>query len=243
MLYYDESYKIMNIMKYIWMFMIMISVLWSCSIDDLTTYDADRYIYFTKDLQTDSIVESFFFYPGATYKDVEICISYAGKKMEQNCNYLLEVDNELTTASPEDYDFDSNQTWEVGKDQDTVVIRLNKTAALDSKKVRLVLNVVTNEDFHVGPLSNVKAIFNYTSQAITPTWWDDRMAGSYLGAYSEAKYAEFIKATGISSLDGMEASDKRYYALKFKYYLIRIKNETGKPVMDGNVEMTVPVLG
>ena len=230
-------------MRYIFILTILFSVFYSCSEDKLDTYDAERYVYFSN-TSTDSIVESFFFYPGANSREVKIEIGYAGKEITGNCKYRIEVDQDLTTAAANDYSFSNDQVWEAGKDKDTLVLTLNKTPNLDNKRVRLVLKIVASDDFNVGPLANTRLIVNFTSMAITPTWWDERISSSYLGRYTETKYAEFIKATGISSMENMSASDKRYYSLKFKYYLINIKNETGKPVMDeGNVEMTVPVLG
>lgn len=39
-----------------------------------------------------------------------------------------------------------------------------------------------------------------SSKAIAPAWWDAHIARYYLGDYSDAKYAEFIEATGISDM-------------------------------------------
>lgn len=229
-------------MRYIFILTILFSVFYSCNEDKLDTYDAERYIYFSN-TSTDSIVESFFFYPDVNSLEKRIEIGYAGKEITGNLKYRIEVDQDLTTASAGDYSFSNEQVWETGKDKDTLVLTLNKTPNLDDKQVRLVLKIVASDDFNVGPLSNTRLIINVTSMAIPPTWWNYIIEAAYLGKYSEAKYAEFIKATGISSMEGMSASDMRYYSLKFKYYLANIKNETGEPVMDGDVEMTVPVVG
>ena len=53
---------------------------------------------------------------------------------------------------------------------------------------------------------------------------------------------QFIEVTGISDMSDLGPTELRYYSLRLKYHLVEMKN-AGTPVMDGDVEMTVPIVG
>ncbi len=63
----------------------------------------------------------------------------------------------------------------------------------------------------------------FTSKAIAPAWWDAHITQYYLGDYSDAKYAEFIEATGISDMTNFGPTELRYYAFEIKIPLAGIE--------------------
>ena len=213
-------------MRYIIIILVTMCVFTACSEDKFTTYDSTRYLYFAKGITADSITESFFFYP------------------DEAMTYRVDVDESLTTAvKGTDFDFESERTWPVGKERDTLVLKLIKTPKLDNQMFRVVLKVTPTTNFEVGPTKNARSQrVIFTSKAIAPAWWDAHITQYYLGDYSDAKYAEFIEATGISDMTNFGPTELRYYALKLKYHLLELKNG-GNPVMDGDVEMSVPIVG
>lgn len=215
--------------------------LWACSTDEIEFYEAGRYLYFTE--APDSISESFFFYPGKEVLDVMLVVRYAGKELEESLAYQLAVDDALTTARKDvDYELLFDRTMKKGQEYDTVHITLKKTDELEHKKILLALKLMANENFKLGPRDSVRCPnIIFTSQSIKPVWWDTKIESSFLGTYSEDKYELFIIITGISDMSEMTANEKRIYSLRLKNYLIDQKN-AGHPVMDGNVEMSVPVL-
>lgn len=228
-------------MKYS-LIIVLLTVLWTaCSTDELDTYNADRYIFFHEKYTEDSINTSFFFYPGESTLTYPIELSFAGRPIEEDMDYEISIDPE-TTASASDYTFDAKRVWKAFHHCDTIKVTLNKTASLDSKTVRLVLRVKTNDNFQVGPVSNQIYRVIFTSMAVQPSWWNAQVAKEYLGVYSAAKYHELIVATGVSDLEGKNAQEMRYYSLKLKYHLQKLK-DAGTPVMDGDQEMSVPVKG
>lgn len=230
-------------MKYCILIIVLVSVFGSCSTDTLDTYNADRYIFFTNKNAEDSVSTSFFFYPGKTELEVPVEISFAGKPITIDTDYELMIDPTMTTASSSDYTFETKRVWKANRNRDTVKIVLHKTSALDNQVLRLVLKVKENDNFMVGPMTNSLYRIMFTSQAVRPEWWTDRVEREYLGAYSPAKYQELIIATGESDLSEVQgASEWRYYALKLKYHLQKAKDE-GNPIMDGEYEMSVPVKG
>ena len=231
-------------MKYLILILAMVAIFGACSEDKFTTYDSERYVYFTKGITADSITESFFFYPNQNTHDIALELAFSGMPVLENMTYRVEVDEELTTAiKGTDFDFDPDQTWESGKERDTLVVKLLKTAKLENQMIRVVLKIVSTTDFAVGPTLKIRSQrIVFTSQAIAPTWWNQDITEYYLGTYSDAKYAKFIEVTGESDMTGQGPTGLRYYALKLKYHLIDMKN-AGTPVMDGNIEMTVPIVG
>ena len=229
-------------MKYCIVIIILLTVFGACSKDSLETYSADRYLYFSNKNAEDSVNTSFFFYPGATELEIPIEVSFAGRPITTDLDYELMIDSDMTTASSADYTFETKKVWKANRNKDTIKITLHKTSALDNQVVRLTLRVKENDNFRVGPKPNSLYRVVFTSQAVRPSWWTDRIVNEYLGAYSEAKYQQLIIATGVSDLENKSATELRYYALKLKYHLQKAKDE-GNPIMDGDYEMSVPVKG
>lgn len=213
----------------------------ACSTDELDTYNAERYLFFHEKYADDSISTSFFFYPGENTLSCPIELAFAGKPIEEDLDYEIDIDPE-TTASPSDYTFETKRVWKAFGNRDTLKVVLNKTDDLENRTVRLVLRVKANGNFQVGPTTNQIYRIIFTSMAAKPSWWDQKVTDEYLGTYSAAKYHELIVATGVSDLEGKNAQELRYYSLKLKYHLQKLKDE-GTPVMDGSQEMSVPVKG
>lgn len=88
--------------------------------------------------------------------------------------YRVDVDESLTTAvKGTDFDFESERTWPVGKERDTLVLKLIKTPKLDNQMFRVVLKVTPTTNFEVGPTKNARSQrVIFTSKAIAPAWWD-----------------------------------------------------------------------
>lgn len=230
-------------MKRILIIWILAIVAYACDEDKFESYDAGCYIYLEGESVTDSVDMSFFNYPDVDRVEIPVYVSYAGKMLTENKVFKLVVDEDKTTAKAENYNIPGELIFRAGFYTDTVKITLIKTAALDDSKVRLVLKLQSTADFQVGPEGWLSTTILFTAKKDKPLWWTSNITMNYLGEYSEDKFTEFIRATGVHDLSGMEDEDFRYYALKFKYYLQEIKDRTGKPVMDGKEEMRVPILG
>ena len=73
-----------------------------------------------------------------------------------------------------------------------------------------------------------------------PDWWNDDFAAAFLGDYSDEKYEEFIKATGVSDLSDMDNSEISALCRQFVYYLRELRDngnevleKDGRPMLDG----------
>ena len=142
-------------MRYIIIILVTMCVFTACSEDKFTTYDSTRYLYFAKGITADSITESFFFYPDETTHDIRLELLFAGDPVTEAMTYRVDVDESLTTAvKGTDFDFESERTWPVGKERDTLVLKLIKTPKLDNQMFRVVLKVTPTTNFEVGPTKN-----------------------------------------------------------------------------------------
>ena len=66
------------------------------------------------------------------------------------------------------------------------------------------------------------------------------IAAAFLGDYSDEKYEEFIKATGVSDLSDMDNSEISALCRQFVYYLrekrdngSEVLEKDGRPMLDG----------
>ena len=73
-------------------------------------------------------------------------------------------------------------------------------------------------------------------KGMTVEWWKGDLQTLILGTYSPKKMEHFIIATGVNSLEGVELSVARAYALQFKRYCVSngLTEEDGvTPMVDG----------
>lgn len=229
----------------IWIYILFLAVIYSCSTDEIDRYEGEaRYLFFSEGIIADSISTSFFFYPTEDIIEIPLELCFAGGKITKDLRFKLEADPRYTTAKQGiDFTLENDYIWKANREKDTIYVKLHKTENLSSQMLRLVLNIAENENFRPGPAGQAKSrMIVFTSQAIRPAWWNQQIIDYYLGEYSDDKYALFIEKAGISDMSEMNATQKRYYSLKLKYYLIEMKDKN-TPVMDGDIEMTVPVIG
>ena len=215
----------------------------SCQEEKLETFSGDRYISFSKSVETDSISLSFFFYPGQEKVYVPLELSLAGLPLNKDLEYKIEVNEEHTTADSKFFKLPDNLIFEKGKIKDTINIELVNFPELKEKEVKLVLNVVENENFTPGAISYRYAKIIFTDMVSQPVWWDWIVTRYTLGEYSEKKFRLFMEVTGIGDLFGLHASEIRSYAIQFKYYLLKEKEEGRTVYEDDGAEMEVYVIG
>lgn len=206
-----------------------------CEEQELTTYNGDYFVQFEKKT-ADSTNFSFMFYPGKDYIDYPIPLQLVGIASDKNMTYKITVDTKSTTATSQHYSVAEQQIFHAGRYIDTLYVRLNNTADLKQKKVRLELHIESTSDLKVGKIEQSVAIFWISNTVTKPLWWNSDIDTYYLGEYSNKKYELFIQVTGVFDLTDMDASLKRSYALQLKEYL------SEHPTLDENNQyIEVPV--
>jgi len=207
-----------------------------CEEQKLETYNGDNFVQFKKTI-SDSTNVSFMFYPGKDYIEFPVILELVGVASNKDMKYKVVVDNSYTTASGTHYSLPAEQLFHAGRYSDTLFVRLNNTADLKTKKIRLLLRVESSSDLKMGKIEQSAAVIWITNALSKPAWWNSDIDSYYLGTYSDKKYELFIKVTGIFDLTGLDANLRRSYALQLKQYL------SEHPTLDDNNQyIEVPVL-
>ena len=199
----------------------------ACSEQGLPTYGGDRYVYF---VQT----------PGKDERTIRLAVETVSRTPDETLGYKLEIDPEKTTAPAGSYDLDPNPVIPAGSFSGETYVRVRKTDIMDEKEVDIAVRIVEGGAYRPGPTSNSLRIIRVSNIISQPDWWNDDFAAAFLGDYSDEKYEEFIKATGVSDLSDMDNSEISALCRQFVYYLRELRDngnevleKDGRPMLDG----------
>lgn len=233
----------MNRMKKIYSLLIAsIFLLVACEKDEIQVWDSGHYVQFTE-AYADSLTYSFFFY--GTQEEIKIPLNMRliGLPLTSDGIVNLSINPELTTAKADSYDLESKVTFRKDVLEDETFLILKKTALLDTREVRLVIDIIGNEELQPGQSIYTRKVIRFSSLISKPLWWNDVVEESLLGKYTEKKFRLFMQVTGVGELKDLSESERWSLARKFKNYLIE-KADEGNPVKDEDgSDMTVPVVG
>ena len=205
----------------------------SCEKVQIGRYDLDRYVYFTMTEEQDTVL-AFSQYVGAESYDLYFEVNLMGRLLTTPLAFRLAVVDTLTTASPEQYDFDTQPLFGANQDKDTIKVTLKKTPVLKEREDTLTIAVVANENFNPGFVGRryIKICFNDKDAA--PLWWDATFQ-IYFGGYSRVKLDALIACIGITDFTGVGEPLLRKYAIELKKY---IKDNN---ITDNGKEIIIPV--
>lgn len=117
--------------------------------------------------------------------------------------------------------------------KDSLYIKVNKTADLATKEVRLSLRIVAGGELEPGSKEQIKYLVKINNILSKPDNWDNLLVG-FFGPYSQAKHRFIIDVTGIASyvfyFPGTTRIDNQYYEY-LKQVLREALNQRG-PVYD-----------
>lgn len=207
-----------------------VGLLAGCEKDRIAHYGETEYIYFAN--ASSNVVEySFAFNPTATQDTVPLVIRLIGKPVDQDRTVTLVVDPDHTTARPEDYTLPSSMRLRAGRVIDTIPLVLHHSDRLALEKYTLRLNILENEHFELGPVTNTYIDILFSDIIARPAWWTTTVTNNFLGVYSDAKYRYFIEATGVADLTEASEGELRAYAIIFREFLAR-EREQGRVFED-----------
>lgn len=238
--------------KYI-LFALISLCLWSCSEDEIKSYQGDQYLYFSQLMNTTNdndkkngyMEVSFNNYPTSEEVTLRIGMSLIGKPFNEDAPYSVvaveEIDKDDPTpnAASKNFRLPEYPKFGAGLTSDTLEVTLVKTDDL-KENVKLCLKLVPNEYFQgtLQEYEQIKIVFNNIISI--PVWWTIQVTRVYLGTYSRRKYEEFVKCTGVSNFGALSTAEKRGHALTFKRYIAL--NNVMDVDADGNeFPMTVPI--
>ena len=201
-----------------------------CKEQGLPTYGDGRYVYFTE--QSDEIVRfSFKTTPGKDERTIRLAVETVSRTPEQTLSYRIEIDPAKTTAPAEAYDLDPNPTIQAGMFTGETYVKVRRTEIMDEKEVDIAVRIVEGGDYLPGPTTNCLRIIRVSNIISQPDWWNQDFADAFLGTYSDKKYEEFIKATGVSDLSELDNSEISALCRQFVYYL-REQRDLGNEILD-----------
>lgn len=203
--------------KYIWIAIAMIG-LCSCSEDEIKSYSAENYLYFSQLMNSKSeyMEMSFNNYPLADELTVKIGVSLVGKPVSTPTPYKVMVVDKETTADAKNYKLPETAYFGPGLASDTLEVKLIKTDDL-TENVKLCLQLVPNEYFNVGMTQYEQITVMFNNVISKPVWWTKDIVNFYLGDYSRTKYEALVRYTTDGSRFGeLGTGEKRKCALELK---------------------------
>lgn len=187
----------------------------SCSTDEIEFFDSNDYIYFNVEKETGAKYPTLsytFTFQDASVKDTiyEIPVNFLGRFKNEASTFEWKVVDSLTTAQ-KDVHYKildaSEQFIPANKSAGTARIHLLRTADMKTKSYDLVLQLVDNKNFKVGPVGVIK--INITDQLVKPNWWVYTPYVRFLGEYSPTKLLLWLEFNGVK--DGKDPFDTDKY--------------------------------
>jgi hypothetical protein len=229
-------------MKRLSAIIILCCLLWSCSKDAVDEFaDASFILLANSGTDTSGIkpVEySFAFHPGVDKDTVPVLVKLIGRLSDQDREVAVTVDEAATTALPTDFELPSPVLLRAGRHVDTIALVLYKSDRLLTEKFKIRLVINANEHFQPGPVGNRQIDITFSDMLAKPAWWNSVVETNFLGPYSDTKYRLFIEATGIADMTDLSETEQRAYAIIFRDFLARGR-ENGKVYEDENGQINV----
>ncbi|WP_343303919.1 DUF4843 domain-containing protein [Chitinophaga niabensis] len=224
-------------MKRLYAVIILCYWLMSCSKDAVDEYGEMSYVYLANDSasinEVHPIEYSFAFHPGVDKDTVAVLVKLIGKLSDQDRPVTLTIDATQTTALTSDYQLPAPMILRAGRALDTIALVLHKSDRLKAEKFKIRLMLHSNEHFRLGPPANRYIDITFSDMIARPGWWNNVIETNFLGRYSNAKYRLFIEATGIADMTGLSETEQRAYAIIFRDFLARGR-ENGEIYEDEN---------
>lgn len=228
--------------QYTLLFFLIACMQVSCQKDEIPFYEDTHHIYLKQIDKKHQIDYSFVYSGGAPLVILELPVTYTGRVLEEDAAYAIRVNEEQTTALSDEYVVPSTSLFRKGRFIDTLKIQINNRERLEQTSVKLVLELVSNENFVASTRDSLKMEINFTNKISRPVWWNQNVTDFYLGTYSNEKLEEFIQIFA-GDFGDLSEDDKLYYARKFKYELER-REAAGDTVYEADgTKMTIPVVG
>ena len=186
---------------------------------------------------SDSLTFSFVTYPNDTTEKVMMVNAVImGTPQDHDRTANIVVDNDLTTASPQQYSLPATVTIPAGQTSAAFPVTLRRDASLQQQPVRLYIKVAPSDDFQPGVNEENHLLLVWNDILSKPTNWDELK--EFFGEYSNTKYRFMIaNAGGITEFDTDKLSwgELMNLRIKFQNALQDYNNaHPGNPLKDEN---------
>ena len=230
----------------------------ACSEEDVPLYDSNANFIQFANANTDTVMFSFMFHPTVEANgeyELAIPVKILGLPRDRDRAYKVTIVDTLTTAEEgKHFVMPENPTFHAGLFDDTLRVKLYRTADLKDVKVRLGIRIENNDEFYAGQTEYRECVMYIMDMLTRPAWWTyyaeegyDAVQMVFLGDYSDKKYALLIEVTGVTDWTDLSYDERRMLALQLKRYLSAQKAAGNTIYEDSDgaepEEMTVEVLG
>lgn len=214
----------------------------ACNKSEILSPGDQRYIYISYP-ENDNQVFNFSFV-STTKETVKIAvpIKFAGRPLTQDLAYAVKVypgSEETTLKATEEYEL-PELVFHKESFRDTIFVTIHKTARMESGSFNLKFSLESNENFLATQTGFLEAEFRVTAQIAWPSWWNQSVVDFYLGAYSDKKFELFSQNIFTGDYGELSESEKRLYALQFKYWL---EKQDPKICEEDGTQMKVAIQG
>lgn len=191
-------------------------------------------------LGADSLIFSFVTYPNETSEyvmNIDVCVMGNTANYDRTAN--ITVNPQGTTADASQYSLPTTVTVPAGSNKGTLAVTLKRDASLQSKAVRLRLDVAQSSDFNVGVNEQNHFTLIWSDQISRPKNWDS--LEEFFGTYSDVKYRFMLN----NSEPGTEFSTDTMTWARLNSYRIRFAKaleeynaaHPGAPLTDENNQL------
>lgn len=202
--------------------MLIAGFLYSCQENDRVLYTEKPAVYFSSVTEEDSI--SYSFASGLMDEDlVAIPVRIIGTSTVKDRTINVTVDPVSTAKEGTHYKNLSESVILKGGEVETEIKVTVMNNDLENGDVKLVLNLLENEDFDLGYIGSWKAKLIITDQLIKPSYWNMPLS-LYYGTYSKAKHRLCIQLQGFDfpeKLDYTAISTYMSYGRMVYNYLLQ----------------------
>lgn len=213
-----------------------------CNKSEILSPTYERHIYMSYPEDGNSVFNFSFVSTTKTTVQIAVPIKFAGRPLTEDLAFALKVypDNSKTALQEgKEYEF-PERIFHKENFLDTIFITIHRTERMDTATFNMKFSLTDNENFFATQTGALEAELRVTAQIAQPSWWNQDVVDFYLGKYSNKKFELFSQNIFMGDYGELDDSEKRYYALKFKYWL-----EDQEPAIydEDNTLMTVAIQG
>ena len=193
----------------------------ACNKSEILAPTDQRYIYMSYPESGNPVFNFSFISTTKETVQIAVPIKFAGRPLTEDLSYALKVypgDEQTTLKANEEYEL-PELVFHKESFLDTIFVTVHKTARMENGTYNLKFSLESNENFFATQTGFLEAELRVTAQIAQPSWWNQSVVDFYLRTYSDKKFGLFSQNIFTGDYGELSDSDKRFYALKFKYWL------------------------
>jgi hypothetical protein len=165
----------------------------ACKKDEIEAYSAPDNIYFLTQAQS----YTFAYTPEKQSDTMYLPVRISGKRVPIDRKFNVRVMADSSTAQAQTHYQPLEPYYTMPADSGLLflpVVIYNTDTSLQSRSVRLYLELTPTENFGVGLPTATQTTLTFSSRLERPSWWD--LWKDQLGDYSRVKHALYLAAVG-----------------------------------------------